>query len=396
MVALGVVVFLCLGTVYSWSVFRRPVEQMLDVSAVQSGLPYLFALVFYSAMMPLTGWLLERRAPAPLIAAGGLLVGLGWFLSSFAGGIAAMALTLGVVAGSGVGVAYGAVIAAVSRSFPDRRGLATGLTLSGFGLSPFVTAPLSRRLMEDHGVPMAMRILGIVFFAVIVLSAAAFRAPRQPPVQRGGDGADRPGNEPARLKTSRPFFLLWACFALGTFNGLMAVSITGPVGEELFALSPGGAALAVSLCAVFNCLGRPLFGWVTDAFGPRWSAASIFAAIVAASGIMLFPRPTAVLYYLSFALLWLALGGWMATAPAATARLFGSGRYARNYGVVFTAYGVGAVLGVLVSGSLRDALGSYRFVFLPMLLTGAAGLALSWFLKGKGGTGAPGSVSREQ
>ena len=148
----GIMIMMFLGTVYSYSVFRLELENKFQIGASESGLPYMFALAFYALFMFFTGKFIERIHPKKILIFGGLLVSLGWVLSSFASNIYVLTLTYGCVGGAGVGIAYGVPISVVAKWFPDRKGVAVGLVLVGFGLSPLITAPdrKSTRLNSSH------------------------------------------------------------------------------------------------------------------------------------------------------------------------------------------------------------------------------------------------------
>ena len=168
------------------------------------------------------------------------------------------------------------------------------------------------------------------------------------------------------------FYALWGTFTIGSLAGLMAIGITKPVGMEVAGISPGFGTLSLSIFALFNGAGRPLFGWLADSLSPRHTAILSFLLIFLASAVFyLWGQGNVALYFVAFSILWLNLGGWLAIAPTATATFFGKRFYAKNYGVVFTAYGVGAILGGILSGAIRDATGGYLPVFLPVM-----GLAL--------------------
>jgi len=174
------------------------------------------------------------------------------------------------------------------------------------------------------------------------------------------------------------FYALWTTYTIGCLAGLMAIGISSPVGEEVARLTPSVAALSVSVFAIFNGLGRPVFGWLTDKLTPRYAAALSFVLILAASALIyLWGEGSTVIYFISFIVLWANLGGWLAIAPTATATLFGASHYAKNYGLVFTSYGVGALLGNTLAGMIRDASGGYLPVFLPVMGLAALGLVIS-------------------
>ena len=177
---------------------------------------------------------------------------------------------------------------------------------------------------------------------------------------------------------TRKFAGLWLCFAISTMVGLMSIGMTSSAGEELLQMDPHQVAWLVSLFALGNGAGRPLFGWLTDRLGTYLTALITYSMMILSSLLMLLSGETSTLIYvLSFALLWMTLGGWLAIAPASTSHFFGRKFYSKNYGFVFTAYGVGAILGVLLSGFIRDSFGSYLYVFYPILILGILGMVLS-------------------
>lgn len=377
-IPLGIILFMCLGTVYSWSVFRKPLENLFNIGATQSGLPYMLFLASYAALMPISGGFIDKYSPKLIIILGGILVGSGWILSAYATSISALAITYGIVAGGGVGIIYGVPVAVISKWFPDKQGLAVGLILSGFGLSPLITAPLARWLIDIYGPLQTFKVLGIVFLLIISTLALPFKFPKENLFDEK-QVIDKSSSKALDINTkemfTKPkFYGIWICYAIGTLIGLMAVGITSSVGEEIIKLSPKTTAFMVSLFAIFNGIGRPLFGWLTDKLSPLKASIISYVIIIVSSGLMLMAREGAVgIYVVSFALLWMTLGSWLAIAPTATAIFFGSKYYSKNYGFVFTAYGVGAVLGVSISGMFRDRFGSYIYTFYPMVLLAILG-----------------------
>lgn len=381
LIPLGTSVLLCLGSVYSWSIFRTPLEGELNLSATESLLPYTVALVFYAAFMPIAGFYLPRIGPRLMTAIGGLVVGLGYILSSLATNIGMIILTYGVMAGTGVGIAYGVPMVVVARWFPDKKGLAVGLTIIGFGLSPLITAPLANQLIGAYTVRPTLRILGLTFMVIILGIATVLKLPPPDwhPRQRWVvSTASTPQTYPVNLLKSSSFYGLWSCYAIGTLIGLSAIGISGPVGEEIIQVEPGVAAGSVSLFALFNGVSRPLFGWLSDRLKPHYVAIASYTLVLIACVLMIHAQQGQVVTYLvAFCLFWFCLGGWLAMAPITTLRFFNPDQYAQNYGIVFTAYGVGALAGTLVTGRIRDWLGSYTYAFYPMALLAIIGIGIA-------------------
>mgnify|MGYP005845140307 CR=1 FL=1 len=384
LIPLGMAVLLCLGSVYSWSIFRNPLENELGLTATESLLPYTIALVFYAACMPVAGFYIPRIGTRIMTAVGGIVVGLGYILSSFATHIETIILTYGVIAGIGIGITYGVPMVVASRWFPDKKGLAVGLTIIGFGLSPLITAPLANRLITTYTVRPTLQILGIAFMVVIIAIAIALKLPPKDWHPRSNLTTSTTAiavNYPKNLFKSRSFYGLWICYVIGTLVGLSAIGISSPVGEEIIKITPEVAAKSVAIFALFNGISRPLFGWLSDRFQPRNVAIASYSLILIACILMLNAQEGQVATYLiAFCLFWFCLGGWLAMAPTMTLRFFDPEQYAQNYGIVFTAYGIGALAGTLATGQIRDWFGTYTYAFYPMALLSIVGIGVASFM----------------
>jgi len=139
------------------------------------------------------------------------------------------------------------------------------------------------------------------------------------------------------------------------------------------------ATLAVSIFAIFNFAGRPFFGWLADKLTPKYNAMITFIGILFASSALYFGgEGNVMVYFIGFCMLWLTLGGWLAIAPTATKIFFGTKTYGENYGLVFTAYGAGAILGTMSSGMLKDMTGTYLSVFPVVMALALVGLVIAF------------------
>lgn len=376
-IIVGIIIMMCLGTVYSWSVFRLPVERYFSIGTAESGYPYMFSLAFYSLFVLLTGKYIDKYSPTKIISFGGILVGLGWILSAFAPNIYVLTVSYGMLIGAGVGIVYGVPMNVIAKWFPDKKGLATGLVLVGFGLSPFVTAPIASYLVASQGVMKAFLILGIAFAIIIPVLSLTVKNPEE---QQDNNTKKLDNNNDMTTKEmieTKDFKGLYVTFVLGTMIGLMIIGITSNVGVELINLSEQQVATFMSLFAVFNGLGRVSFGVITDKYSNKFAKTLSYTLILIAGIMMLMAGPgSTVIYVLAFCILWLNLGGWLAIAPTTTMNLFGSKNYSKNYGVVFTAYGIGAILGVVISGMLKTAFGGYTGVFYSIVVTAVIGLII--------------------
>jgi MFS family permease len=383
-IPLGIMVLLCLGTVYSWSIFRKPLENLLNIGATDSLLPFTVLLVFYAVLMPITGFFIDKYGSRTVTAVGGVVTGIGYILSAFAPNIYVLVLTYGIIAGAGVGIAYGVPLALAAKWFPDQKGLAVGLTVIGFGLSPLITAPIAKYLIDTYQLQTTFLILGIVFTLIILAISTILKTPPPGWTPAGFTASQASAiarNQTVPMMQSPTFYGLWVCYSIGTFVGLSAIGISSPVAQEIIKLDAGTATASVSLFAVFNGLGRPIFGWVTDRFKPKYAAIANYILIIIASIMMTQAGAGQVAtYIIAFCLFWLSLGGWLAIAPTATLTLFDPTNYAKNYGIVFTAYGVGAFFGTIVAGKVRDTFGSYTNAFYITGILAIVGIIIAAFV----------------
>jgi MFS transporter, OFA family, oxalate/formate antiporter len=385
-VILGVIIMMCLGTVYSYSIFRSPVEAAYNVGFTKSGMPYMASLTFYAIFMLITGRYLDKYNPRTVIIIGGILVALGWILSGFTTNIYILTITYGVIIGSGVGIVYGSPMAVVAKWFPEKKGALVGIVLLGFGLSPFITAPFARYLITIYGLHHTFWILGVIFGIVILLLSYPFRYPTE--IEH--KCLEKPNQiinnihelETKEMLLTSNFKSLFLCFTIGTMIGLTLVGLTSNIGTNLIGLSSKKVAFLISFFAVFNGLGRPIFGWLTDKFNHKKVMSLSYSLIIIASVFMLMAGPdTVIIFMISFSLFWFNLGGWLAIAPTITVALFGEQHYSQNYGVVFLAYGIGAITGVTVSGILMDLLMNYDFIFYFVIILCVLGLIQSRKMK---------------
>jgi MFS family permease len=392
LIGVGLVINLCLGAVYSWSVFVNPLTEYFSyhlgqtVTANDVLMPYSVVLAVFAITMALTGRYVETHGPRNVTILGCVLTGLGWLLASAASSTTMLSVMFGVIGGIGIGIAYGATVAVAARWFPDRRGLAVGLTVFGVGFSAFITANLAGYFIAAYGVMSTFQIFGIGIIIVTVPLALPLAFPPEGwkpagwklPGPREGGHVTCECNRSEMVKTAA-FYGLWICYFLGCIAGLLAVSISKPVGTELVQIEAGLATALVGFFAIFNGGGRLVFGVLTDRLNPGNTAMVSFVLIALAS-LAMWLVPILPVYIITFAVLWGCLGGWLAIAPTATASYFGTGDYPRCYGLVFLAFGAGAIAGPQLAGFIRTTTGSYAGVFPCVFAFAIIGFAIAWIL----------------
>jgi MFS family permease len=401
----GLLIELCLGAIYAYSLLSVPLKSLfetpvdkggfgLTVSATVMQIPYILFLLVFALSMPFVGKYIDKYGPKKVGVVGGVFTGLGWILASFVNSPISLAIVYGIIGGLGVGIAYNCPITTTARWFPDKRGLVVGLTLLGFGFSAALTGPISDYLTANFGgILNTFRILGIVFLILIIaLSTLLFFPPIgwvpkgwKPPEPQAGATPKYEFMKEEMSKTST-FYGLWICYTIGTLAGLMAIGVSKFVGLEV-ARNAGMEATAASALmtiliipfAFCNGFGRPIFGWLTDKLNPLKTAILSYLLILLASLLIYTFSASVNAFIVSFCILWLCLGGWLAIAPTATATYFGTKDYARNYGLVFTAYGAGAVIGNILAGQAKDIFGVYISVFPYIAVLAVLGCIVAYF-----------------
>ena len=388
LVASGLIINLCMGSIYAWSVFVEPLTEYYSreygqaVTANDILLPFSVFLAVFAITMPFTGKIIDRYGPRNATITGGVLTGLGWLLASFSSSVPMLSVMYGVIGGIGVGISYSVLVAVSARWFPDRRGLAVGLTVLGVGFSAFFTANIAGWFIGAWGVMNTFKIFGIMIIVLTTLLALPLKFPTAgwvpsgwtPPALKPGEEKPCEYNRSLMLRSSS-FYGLWACYFIGCLAGLMAISIAKPVGTDV-GIEAGVAILLVGFFAIFNGVGRPVFGALTDRLTPR-NTAMISFILIALASLLMWQIPIVPVYILAFAVLWGCLGGWLAIAPTTTGGYFGTCDYPRCYGVVFLAYGAGAIAGPQLAGFIKTSTGSYIGVFPYVLALAVVGFIIA-------------------
>lgn len=385
-VAFGFIINIFLGSVYAYSVFAEPVKESMKVSATEAGLPFMIFLACFAITVFVGEQLIAELGPRDLGILSGVILGLGWMISGKSSNILMLAISFGIIGGGGVGLAYGVPLAVVGRWFPDKRGLALGITLAGFGGSPLVSANVAAALIKSVGPMQTFLYFGSAFIIIVSILFIPFRYPKEgwkpmgwtPPSANHFCTMDFDMEQMASTST---FYGLFLCYTIGCLAGLMAIGISSPVAQEIIKVDAGTAATFVGVFAIFNGAGRPIFGVLTNKLTPRIAAIISYIIILVCSlGMLTVGQGSIALYVVCFIGFWLCLGGWLAIAPTATTSFFGVKNYAKNYSLVYFAYGVGAILGGIISGQAKDTFGSYAVAFYLTAALAAAGIVIAFML----------------
>jgi MFS family permease len=364
---------LLMGSVYSYGVFRLEIESVYGVGTFLSGVPYMTSLFFYAFAMMVAGrWLTSSRL-AFFVFVGTLLIIAGWMISAWSDDFIWLIVGYGGFIGTGVGMVYGVPVYWIQNAYPRHRGWMTGVVLMGFGLSPLFSAPFASARLSQVGLSETFLIFGLLFLLTQLPLALLF-------VRRSQADSPQAVIRPTPRSTASdgrkvPFWRLYGLFALATTIGLMMIGLSYRIGVAQYGFDGADVTRSISFFAVLNGLARPLFGRMMDRYGFRRSAWLSLGLIALAAGIgVLNQGRHLILYVGAFGLFWFSLGSWLAMLPAVVREYYGFELYARKYGVMFTAYGIGAIVGTIVSGTILERFGGTTLLYgviLGMVLLGA-------------------------
>jgi MFS transporter, OFA family, oxalate/formate antiporter len=406
----GVLVMASLGSIYSWSVFSLPLHASFGWSTTTVTWTFSIATFFLSLGAVVGGRWQDRIEPRLVILAGASLWGVGSVLAGLGTshfGPIWLYCTYGVVGGFGVGMAYVTPVAVVTKWFPDRRGLGTGMVVMGFGLGACIYTLIVRSLpafdaaavaaaeyaasarldvatatLAPHHVQAVMNVFVGSGAAFLVLGVACAFLLRNPPdtalraAVQAREGEERQFTTPEMLRTPQ-FYLLWLMLFVNVAAGILVIGNALPIMQELTGLPPKTVAAAFGGAAVANVAGRLFWGAVSDRFGRGPTFAALFG-IQALAFFMLAGMTSLPAVTLAFSLILFCYGGGFGTMPSFSADYFGTRHMGANYGILLTAWGMAGIVGPVFAAQMKDATGSYSgsIPVVAVILLGAVILPL--------------------
>jgi MFS transporter, OFA family, oxalate/formate antiporter len=380
--ALGV--NLIIGSLYAWSVMGKALAGQWHWTKTQAMLPFATCTASFAITMIFAGRWQDKIGPRYVAMLGGIIFGLGMVLSSFVHTYMPMVITFGVIGGMGIGLGYSATTPPSIKWFPPaRKGLITGIVVSGVGLAAVYMSPLTNYLLKVTSIQQTFLILGIGTIVLVALLAqlltnppAGF-APAPAAVTTASQAkpavAGRRDLDWHEMLRTGQFYQLWLMFVLSASAGLLIIGNITLIAQDQ-APKWDRAFVLVMVVAIFNTCGRFFSGFVSDRIGR--TNTMILAFVLQAINMFLFVRyKTPELLLFGSAFTGLCYGTIFTLFPAATADFYGVRNLGVNYGSVFTAFGVAGVTGSVLGGRMRDLFGSYSYAFITcgiMLLVGAA------------------------
>ena len=370
---------LCIGSAYAWSIFRNPLMNAIGCTNAEISVAYSLNLGLVPLAMIVAGQLQDKQGPKKIIFFGGIVFALGIVGAGFSKSLFMIYSTYGVLGGLGIGIVYGCTVANTVKFFPDKRGLASGLVVGGFGSGAVLLGPLSQQLITSFsgavpgsGVFDTLKLLGIIFLVVICACSFLITAPPAgyapegwtPPAPAAGASSASIDKNWKEMLSEPIFYVLWLMYAVGCISGLMFIAHASPMAQKATGITPAvAAAVVITSMGASNTIGRIFWGWISDKIGRYMSVLCMFIISGVAMFMLASVNSIEIFVVITVAIA-LCYGGVMGIFPSITADNFGAKNLGMNYGVLFTAFGVSALVGPTFAAKLSDMNhGDYRLAF---------------------------------
>lgn len=395
LIALSAVgIHISIGSVYAWSVFTGPLQEQKGWGLSQISFTFSLAILFLGLSAAFLGHFVEKYGPRAAGTLSAIFFGAGMTGAGFAIQIDSLPLLYmfyGMLGGIGLGVGYITPVSTLVKWFPDRRGLATGLAIMGFGFASLISSPIMNKLIEYVGISNTFYTLGIIYF-IIILSSAQYLAPPKDgwtpngfTAQKQMNGFGKPKADLSQLtaneavKTGR-FWSLWVMLFINITCGIAILAVASPMAQELVGMSAAGAAAMVGIMGLFNGGGRIFWASISDYIG-RPNVYTLFFAFQIIAFFLL-PNITAgLLFSVIVYLIMTCYGGGFASIPAYIGDLFGTKQLGAIHGYILTAWAAAGVFGPVLVSWIRETTGSYQGTLLFFSILFIVALSVSLLIR---------------
>lgn len=363
-------IHISIGSVYAWSNFTGPLSEEFGWSASQVQFTFSVAILFLGLSAAFLGWFVEKYGPRVAGITAAVFFGIGVAGSGIAvqaGSLWLLYFFYGVLGGIGLGVGYIAPVSTLVKWFPDRRGLATGMAIMGFGFAAAIASPLMNFFINQTGIAATFYILGISYFVVMIGSSLYLSRPPEDWVPEGYDPEEQESSDKQDLanmrakeavKTKR-FYYLWVMLFINVTCGIAVISAAKPLLEESVGVAAGTAATLVGVMGIFNGLGR--IGWASasDYIGRGNTYLAFFVLQI---GLFLIVPYTSItwVFVVAFSIIYTCYGGGFAAMPAFIGDLFGTKELGAIHGYILTAWAAAGLAGPVFAAWMKDTTGSYE------------------------------------
>ncbi|MEN2767401.1 L-lactate MFS transporter [Ornithinibacillus xuwenensis] len=391
--ASAVGIHLSIGSAYAWSVFTNPMIDEYGWSQTQVSTAFSIAIFFLGFSAAFMGRFVEKGGPRKSGMLAGLCFGLGVVGSGLATALESLPLlylSYGIIGGVGLGIGYIAPVSTLVKWFPDRRGLATGLAIMGFGFAAMVSSPAIKALIDGVGISNTFYILGTIYFIVMTASAQYLAPPPEGWAPKGFTEKQETGKSKIKpdlsqltaneaIKTRR-FWMLWFMLFINVTCGIAILAVASPMAEEIAGMTAFAAAAMVGLLGLFNGGGR--IGWasLSDYIGRPNVYSAFFVIQVVAFAVLPFASNPLLFQLLLFAIL-TCYGGGFASIPAYIGDLFGTKQLGAIHGYILTAWAMAGVVGPILLSLIYDNTNSYTLTMTIFTVMFALALGISLWIR---------------
>ncbi len=378
----GLSMNLALGSLYAWSLFVPQLQKDADFKGnppTAYALTFTIAVFVFALTFVIAGRIQDKKGPFVCSALGGILVSIGFFMSAYAHSLTALYVWFGVVGGLGNGFGYSTPIPVMAKWFPDRRGLAVGLAVAGYGGGSAIFGKLALNyLIPAYGWRSTFQILGVIFFVMTMIGASLLKNPPAGYRPEGWTPAPATAKAaattyeftPAETLRTPTFYFMWLAYALGCSAGLMVISqlvpffvtsLKGTGMDPKVVASLAGTAFIVG--AVGNASGRILSGWMSDALGRINVLRLMIGVSMVFMPILYLVGGNVTLLFVSIFVIYWCYGTQLSVNGSAASDFWGTKNAGINYGMLFTSWGAAGILGPMIGAKLLAATKSFQAPF---------------------------------
>ena len=364
-------VHICIGSVYAWSVYVKPIQEQMAWTLTDVTIAFSIAIFFLGLSAALMGKFVEKNGPRVSAIIAASLFGLG----TMGAGLAIMMESklllyffYGVLGGCGLGIGYISPVSTLVKWFPDKRGMATGLAIMGFGFASAIWGPTIKILIEAVGISGTFFILGAFYFVIMFASALYLEKPEEGYLPKKFKQKIKEGKKKIKedlenltlneaVKTPR-FYGLWIMLFINITCGIAIIGVASPLLQEVLGISAIAAAAAVGLMGIFNGAGRLIWASLSD-YLTRPIVYVIFFITQIIAFYMLPSIKEIVVFQVVLYFIMTCYGGGFASIPAYIGDIFGTKELGAIHGYVLTAWAAAGLVGPLIISMVKDSTGSY-------------------------------------
>lgn len=385
----GILLHLMLGSTYAWSVYRNPILQETGWDQAPVAFAFSLAIFCLGLSAAFMGNLVEQYGPrltgtvsAILYASGNMLTGLAidrkeiWLLY----------IGYGVIGGLGLGAGYITPISTIIKWFPDKRGMATGFAIMGFGFASLLTSPIAQWLIETEGLVATFYLLGLIYLIVMLFASQLIIKPTAAEIaildkkRLQNNSYLIEGMTAKEALKTKSFYCLWVILFINITCGLGLISVVAPMAQDLTGMSPEMSAIVVGAMGIFNGFGRLVWASLSDYIGRRVTVILLFLVSIIMTISLIFAH-SSLIFMISIATLMTCYGAGFSLIPPYLSDLFGAKELATLHGYILTAWAIAALTGPMLLSITVEWTHNYLLTLCVFIVLYILGLMVTLRLK---------------